>query len=268
LDAAAELAVRLAVETNGKREGGRPTGFASTQRYLRGLYSGGTLAYEAQLLLRGLLPAVYSNAPLEKHLRLQKATVSQGHTIVDLGEDQFTVGRLHPMMDNELRMRRLEQEAKDPETAVILLDIVLGYGAHEDPAAELAPAITQARATAQAAGRHLEIVVAVVGTEEDPQNLERQLSLLHDAGAQVMTHHAEAVLRAGELASKLGGRSGNPPVAFDALHAPLAVINVGLESFATSIAAQGGAVMHVEWRPPAGGNEKLMGILARMKQRA
>jgi FdrA protein len=268
LDAAAELAVRLAAETNGKREEGRPTGFAPTQRYLRGLYSGGTLAYEAQLLLRDLLSAVYSNAPLEKHLRLQKATVSQGHTIVDLGEDEFTVGRLHPMMDNELRIRRLEQEAIDPETAVILLDLVLGYGAHEDPAAELAPAITQARTTAQAAGRHLEIVVAVVGTEEDPQNLERQLSLLRDAGAQVTTHHADAVLRAGELVSKLGGRSGNPPVALDALHTPLGVINVGLESFATSIAAQGGSVIHVEWRPPAGGNEKLMGILARMKQRA
>src|SRR5690606_17008928 len=110
---------------------------------------------------------------------------------------EFTVGRLHPMMDNELRIRRLMQAASDPETAVILLDVVLGYGAHEDPAAELAPAIAEALKSARQAGRRLEIIVAVIGTEDDPQNLERQLALLHEAGAQVTTHHAEAVERAG-----------------------------------------------------------------------
>jgi FdrA protein len=268
LDAAAELAVRLAVESPTDVNGALSSGYAPTQHYLRGIYSGGTLAYEAQLLLRELLPAVYSNAPLEKHLRLPRATVSLEHSIVDLGEDEFTVGRLHPMMDNDLRIRRLEQEANDPETAVILLDLVLGYGAHEDPAAELAPAIAQALATAQVAGRHLAIIVVVIGTEDDPQNLERQLLLLHEAGAQVTTHHGEAVLRAGEIVGKLGASSTGPPVALDALHAPLVAINVGLESFAASLTAQGAAVTHVEWRPPAGGNEKLMGILARMKQRA
>jgi FdrA protein len=267
LDAAAELAVRLASQGNGSGEQERPTGFVPSQRYLRGLYSGGTLAYEAQLILRDLLPNVYSNAPLEKHLRLAKATVSQGHTIVDLGEDEFTVGRLHPMMDNELRIRRLEQEAADPETAVILLDVVLGYGAHEDPASEIAPAIAQARETAYAAGRRLEVIVAVIGTEDDPQDLDRQLARLRDAGAQVMTRHAEAVLAAGELISSLGANSALSPVPLDVLQSPLVAINVGLESFATSIAAQGANVTHVEWRPPAGGNEKLMGILARMKQR-
>jgi FdrA protein len=172
------------------------------------------------------------------------------------------------MMDNELRIRRLEQEAADPETAVILLDLVLGYGSHADPAAELAPAIAQAIADARIAGRHLEVIVAVIGTEDDPQNLERQLSLLHEAGAQVTTHHAEAVMRAGELTGKLALNFGGPPVALEALQAPLVAINVGVESFAESLAAQGAGVVHVEWRPPAGGNEKLMGILARMKQRA
>ncbi len=268
LDAAAELAVRLAVESAGASDETSSTDFAPTQHYLRGIYSGGTLAYEAQLLLRDLLPAVYSNVPLEKHLRLPKATISQGHSIVDLGEDEFTVGRLHPMMDNELRIRRLAQEANDPETAVILLDLVLGYGAHEDPASELAPAIQEALAATLAAGRHLDIIVAVIGTEDDPQNLDRQLLLLHEAGAYVTTHHAEAVMRAGEAVSKLGVSSHNPLVALEALHAPLAAINVGLETFATSLAAQGATVTHVEWRPPAGGNEKLMGILERMKQRA
>ena len=83
--------------------------FRTGQRYLRGLFSGGTLAYEAMLILQDYLPAVYSNAPLDKHFKLEKATVSQGHTIVDLGEDEFTVGRLHPMLDHELRIKRLQQ---------------------------------------------------------------------------------------------------------------------------------------------------------------
>ena len=272
LDAAAELAVRLASNSksvgpsNGVSEA-ISTGFAQGQRFLRGIYSGGTLAYEAQLLLRDMLPAVYSNAPLVKQLGLPRTTKSIEHTIVDLGEDEFTVGRLHPMMDNELRIRRLAQEAADPEVAVILLDIVLGYAAHEDPASELAPAIEHALSAASAAGRHLEIVVAMIGTEEDPQNLEQQLVMLQEAGAYVTTRHVEAVQHAGEIVSKLGG-AAMQPVPLSAIHAPLMAINVGVETFAVSLAAQGAGVTHVEWRPPAGGNEKLMGILARMKQPA
>jgi FdrA protein len=275
LDEAAELAVRLAAAGDRAKssaiepsDAGAPVPFAPTQRYLRGLYSGGTLAYEAQLLLRELLPHLYSNVPLDKAWQLPRATVSHEHSIVDLGEDEFTVGRLHPMMDNELRIRRLEQEASDLETAIILMDVVLGWGAHENPAAELAPAIAHARQQAAAAGRHLQVVVAVIGTEDDPQNLERQLALLYAAGAQVTTHHAEAVRWAGKVAAKLDAQWRQPPVSLEALYAPLVAINVGVESFASSLHAQGARVLHVEWRPPAGGNERLMGILARMKPRA
>ena len=88
--------------------------FVPGQRYLRGLFSGGTLAYEALLILQDYLPAVYSNAPLNKELRLTNSLVSQAHTIVDLGEDEFTVGRLHPMMDNDLRIRRLAAGSQRP----------------------------------------------------------------------------------------------------------------------------------------------------------
>jgi len=127
LDKTAELAVELAAvktdvepapDLNLER-------FASGQRYLRGLFSGGTLAYEAMLVLQDYIPAVYSNAPLDSSCRLTNSLVSQADTVIDLGEDEFTVGRLHPMMDNDLRIRRLQQEAADPEVAVILLDIVL-----------------------------------------------------------------------------------------------------------------------------------------------
>jgi FdrA protein len=271
LDVAAELAVQLVSKITGGEgdileRGDGPT-FAPSQKYLRGLYSGGTLAYEAQLLLRDYLPAVYSNSPLEKHFKLENAFVSHVHTIVDLGEDEFTVGRLHPMMDNDLRIRRMEQEANDPETAVILLDIVLGYGAHPDPAAELAPVIAKIKANAQLQGRHLEVIVAVVGTEDDPQNMDRQVALLHEAGAQVTIRHADAVQRAGEIVRALDTAQA-APVPLESLHTPLVAINVGLESFAESLQSQGAQVTHVEWRPPAGGNEKLMGILARMKQHA
>jgi FdrA protein len=214
------------------------------------------------------LPAVYSNVPLDTRHQLPNATLSHEHTIVDMGSDEFTVGRLHPMMDNELRLRRLAQEADDPETAVLLMDVVLGYGAHEDPAAELAPAIARAQRKAGVEGRYLHFIITVVGTQDDPQNLDEQLTRLVEAGAFVTTRHAEAVERAGEIAGKLARQLYGKEVQLDAIHAPLAAINVGLESFANSLAQQGAQVVQVDWRPPAGGNEKLMGILARMKQRA
>jgi len=271
LDEAAELAVRLARDeervTRNEGEETRDRGrFAPGQRYLRGLFSGGTLAYEALLILQDYLPAVYSNAPLDKDYRLANSLVSQEHTIVDLGEDEFTVGRLHPMMDNDLRIRRLQQEAGDPEVAVILLDVVLGYGAHPDPASELAPAIAQARAQAEEDGRHLEVVAVVVGTDEDPQDMDAQVQQLEDAGARVETSNETAVRYVGRLLQYPISNIQHPtPVDLSVLHQPLAAINVGLESFTESLMAQGAPAIQVDWQPPAGGNEKLMTILERMR---
>jgi len=270
LDETADLAVRLAAST----PSAEPTPdlnldrFAPGQRYLRGLFSGGTLAYEALLILQNYVPAVYSNVPLNKEYRLANSMVSQAQTIVDLGEDEFTVGRLHPMMDNDLRIRRLQQEADDPEVAVILLDVVLGYGAHPDPASELASAIARARVGAEKAGRHLEVVAVVVGTDEDPQDLNAQMQQLKAAGAQVETSNEAAVRYAGRLVRALNPKSDIrhlKPVDLAVLHQPLAAINVGLESFTESLMAQDAPVIQVDWRPPAGGNEKLMAILERMR---
>jgi FdrA protein len=216
---------------------------------------------------------------------------SQEHTIIDLGEDEFTVGRLHPMMDNQLRIRRLLQEAEDPETAIILLDVVLGYGAHPNPAAELGPAIARAKATAEAAGRRLEVVAVVVGTDEDPQNLEGQIQQLRRAGAWVDASNEAVVRYAGRLLDELHEPSGHQFTALEPrprrlpstnsqstvsqstspqpslLREPFAAINVGLESFAENLIAQGAPTIQVDWRPPAGGNEKLIGILERMKRK-
>jgi FdrA protein len=279
-DEAAELAIGLAVSSP---DAGSPAPmqdpdqtlaleqFATGQQYLRGLFSGGTLAYEALLLLQDYLPAVYSNVPLKKEYRLANSLVSQEHTIVDLGEDEFTVGRLHPMMDNDLRIRRLQQEAGDPQTAVILLDVVLGFGAHPNPAGELAPAIAQARATAQEAGRFLEVVAVVVGTDEDPQDLHAQMQQLVGTGAHVETSNDAAVRYAGRLLQAVAAGAApadtqmEVPVELSMLKQPLAALNVGLESFAKSLEAQQAPALQVDWRPPAGGNEQLMAILEKMK---
>lgn len=272
-DDAAELAVQLAA-TASAQEPGRDLNldrFAPGQRYLRGLFSGGTLAYETLLILQDYLPAIYSNIPLEEQFRLADSLVSQAHTIIDLGEDEFTVGRLHPMIDNQLRIRRLELEAEDPEVAVILLDVVLGYGAHPDPAGELAPAIAGAIAKAKNAGRYLEVVAVVCGTDDDPQDLAAQVEKLEEAGAVVETSNELAARYVGRLLRALDSQAA--PVSEQAfkqldlsvLNQPLAAINVGLESFTESLTAQGAQVIQVDWRPPASGNEKLMAILERMK---
>jgi FdrA protein len=274
-DETAELAVQLAQAGERNERGGdlRPRGFSPSQRYLRGLFSGGTLAYEAQLILKDYLPEVYSNAPLQKDLRLADSLVSKEHTLIDLGEDEFTVGRLHPMMDNDLRIRRLEREASDPEVAVILLDVVLGYGAHPNPASELAPAIAKARSTAEGGGRHLEVVAVVSGTDEDPQDMTAQIRLLEEAGAIVMTSNDVAARYVGRMLRSIGDGSSpaaERPIAtvdLAAFREPLAAINVGVESFAESLVAQGAEAVHVDWRPAAGGDERLAGILERMKRR-
>jgi FdrA protein len=164
-----------------------------SQRYLRGLFSGGTLCEEAMHLWHESLGGIWSNGPLEPHFKLPDSSQSQQHCALDLGEEEFTVGRPHPMIDNDLRIRRLFQEACDPEVAVIQMDVVLGYGAHPDPASELAPAIRQVR---ERAGRELIVITSITGTEGDPQDCARQAAALELAGALVMESNADASILA------------------------------------------------------------------------
>ena len=206
---------------------------------VRGLFSGGTLASEVRLALQAFLGR-------------------DGHAILDLGDDEFTVGRLHPMIDQELRLRRLRAEAADPRVSTILLDVVLGDGAHADPAGELAPVIESIT------NDRLAIFALVVGTDQDPQNLAEQTATLERARAQVFRTVGaliEAVWNRLAPASEPG-----KPVPLDALEPP-AVINAGLESFYDSLTARGVQSVQVDWKPTAGGNEQLAGILARMKNR-
>jgi succinyl-CoA synthetase alpha subunit len=188
----AQEEAKLQVQAKGLRATVKPE-----QKYLRGLFSGGTLCYEAQVIWRGMLKEpVLSNAPLKHENQLADSLHSVKHTCVDLGEEEFTVGRPHPMIDNDLRTRRLLQEARDPEVAVIMLDVVIGYGAHPDPASELGPAIQKAK---QLANRELIVVASVTGTEQDPQRLSAQVAALKSAGAIVCDSNAAAAKLVGMI---------------------------------------------------------------------
>ncbi len=181
------------------------------------------------------------------------------------------MGRLHPMLDNDLRLRRLEVEAADPSVAVILIDVVLGYGAHPDPAGELAPAIAEVCRQAKQNGRHLEVVAVVSGTDEDPQDMSSQINQLAAVGVKIFTSNDAAARYAGRIVAQLDPQAAMtrrerlPQVDLQAFHQPLAAINVGLETFTESLTAQAAPVIQVDWRPPASGDERLMAILARMK---
>ena len=160
--------------------------FAAGQCHVRGLFSGGTLGREAALILDEMVGR------------------AAGHTTVDLGDDEFTVGRPHPMIDFRLRNERMVLAAEDPTTAVILLDIVLGYGAHPDPAGALIPAVEQARTRALEAGRSLALVASVCGTASDPQDLIMQEDTLTAAGVILAPSNAQAARLAAALVCDAG----------------------------------------------------------------
>lgn len=164
--------------------------------FLRGLYSGGTLCYEAQLIASRTLGPIWSNSPLSKEMQLADSLQSRGHCIVDYGEDEFTQGRLHPMMDPTLRAARLVEEGDETEVTVVLLDVVLGYGCHADPASALAAAVEQVH---RKRGDAVAFVASVCGTDGDPQKAARQREILTAAGVTVCGSNAKAARLAAAL---------------------------------------------------------------------
>jgi FdrA protein len=258
LSEAAELAIQLLVNSNSDSQDHQ---LPMTNHYIRGLFSGGTLAYETLLGLQAFLSPIYSNAPIADNQLLKDPLHSEAHTIIDLGDEFFMVGRLHPMIDNDLRIRRMQQEAADPEVGVILFDVVLGEGSHPDPAGELAPAIKEIRDKRE----EIEFIAVLIGTEDDPQNVQSQIDQLKEVGVTVFRTTAEAV----EYISLRFSQhipSEYSSVKLETLTQPLAAINLGLESFYESLILQGAQAIHVDWRPPAGGNERLASLLAKMKK--
>ncbi len=166
-------------------------------RYLRGLFAGGTLCDEAMLIASARLGDIASNIPLSGSGALDPTRSSRGHTMIDFGDDALTVGRPHPMIDGSLRVERLDREARDPEVGALLLDVVLGHGAHPDPASQLGPAVSAARSV-----RDVPVLVSLIGTRDDPQGLTRQAEGLREAGAHVFLSNAAATRTAVSL---LGG---------------------------------------------------------------
>ena len=257
LNEAAELAVSWLA---GSSQPALPPASALTGKWLRGLFSGGTLAYEAMLVLQTTLHPLFSNAPVHKSQQLADALHSRAHTLLDMGGDEFTVGRLHPLLDNDLRLRRIKQEAADPQVGMILLDVVLGEGVHLDPAAELAPVIAASRRSG------LEFVVILIGTEEDPQDMQSQQARLEAAGCRLFTNPSAALAY---VCSRFGAATApaDVPVELTALTQPMAALNAGVEFFYNSMITQGAQCLQLDWRPPAAGNAKLADVLAKMNKR-
>lgn len=178
-------------------------GMAAQQRFVRGIFSGGTFCFEAQLILRDRGLTSWSNTPVEGNRALADLATSLEHTIIDMGDDAFTQGRPHPMIDPGLRDERLAREAADPTTAVLLVDVVLGYGSTPDPVSGLVDVLDRARPAALDDGRRLAVLVHVCGTSADPQNRGDVVDRLRGSGALVAATNAEAASWAAYVATRL-----------------------------------------------------------------
>jgi FdrA protein len=150
------------------------------------------------------LGPIASNTPLQAAWALGDDSQAPGHLMIDFGDDRLTAGRPHPMIDQSLRLERIAREGADPQCAVLLLDVVLGYGAHPDPATELAPAVAAARDRAQRGGRDLAVVVSLVGSRSDPQGRDATAERLAAAGASVHLSNAAAARTAVDLVEGAG----------------------------------------------------------------
>ena len=171
------------------------------QASVRGLFTGGTFCYEAQLVFTAHSLPCRSNVPAAGVLPFESG--DGGHIFLDLGDDGYTRGHPHPMIDPSLRDAAVRAQAADPETAAILFDVVLGFGSHHDPAGRLARALADARREAREDGRTLAMIGHVCGTDGDPQNKAAQVRQLEAAGALVVDGNFEAAMVASYLATRM-----------------------------------------------------------------
>ena len=176
--------------------------FGYGQKYIRGLFSGGALCQEAMLVLGGLVGDIYSNVPPRPRLRLPDPGTGMRHTCFEFETDELVRGGPHPIVDLRSRCDRILREARDWEAAVVLLDVVLGQGAHPDPAGELAKSVEGAKHLAERDGGYLSVIASIVGTPGDPQNLSSQHKKLEKAGVVVMPSNAQAARMAALTATR------------------------------------------------------------------
>jgi FdrA protein len=213
IDAAAEAAARLSGRrpSSGASEAAamappspdpvRPS-WKREQQYVRGLFAGGTLCYQSQQTMRQAGLTVRSNTPLDPKDVLGPYEPSRGHTLIDMGDDVFTLGRLHPMIDGSLRRQRIVTESTDPQTAILLLDFILGYNASYDPVGDVLEAIVEGQRTRPSDAGPLTVVASVCGTDDDPQGMGRQVEALRRAEVIVFPSNVRATSFCLELLRK------------------------------------------------------------------
>ncbi len=173
--------------------------FKPTQKFVKGLFCGGTLTAETLSVLRPMLNHITSNVAKKEYEKMHDPLLSNGHNLVDLGDDIFTQGKPHPMIEPSIRLERILSEAKNPETAVLLLDFELGIGSHIDPVGVTLETLVEAFNIAKKDGRQLAIVAYVCGTDKDYQDLKQSEDRLKDIGVIVAQTNAHAAIIAGEL---------------------------------------------------------------------
>jgi FdrA protein len=251
-----EDAARVAVDLAGTRAF-RPVALRPEQQWIKALYTGGSLALEAAAMLVGALGlGADAGHPAGYLLR------SGGHEVIDLGDDAYTRGRPHPMIDPSVRAERLPAVFDDPENAVLLLDVVLGHGSDPDPAGALAPVIADGLARLHAEGRDLAVVASVCGTESDPQSLSAQTRTLEQAGVAVLPSNVAAVRHALATSHRPAAAAAEAPDPIRRLLAePPQIINIGLRAFAETLHERGAHVVQYDWSPVAGGDRRLQSLI-------
>lgn len=175
---------------------------SDSQKYLKGLFCGGTLTAEALSLLREEIDGLKSNVAKLQHEKLEDVSASDTHILLDMGDDVFTKGKPHPMIEPNLRNERIIKEAKNENTAVLLLDFEIGYGSHEDPVGESFETLKEAQKIAEENGRSLPIVAYICGTDTDKQGLTEQENKLRELGIFVAESNEKASKIAGMIAKR------------------------------------------------------------------
>ena len=275
LDEAAQAAVKLSkgesVENLDLKNEKESTTDKLNHKTIKGYYSGGTLAVEAAMLIENAL-GLEAPTNHDKGIMLQQ----DGYEIIDLGDDAYTQGRPHPMIDPHHRIMMIEKALEDDSTGIILFDLVLGYGSHEDMAGALAPSILEVQEKAKAQGKEIVFVASVCGTDMDPQNYGEQLEILENIGVKVYESNAKAVIAALEMTGyefnyktletkTIEGTPVEPmrisPLITTLLSEAPIVLNIGLRSFSENLEAENVKVLQFDWQPLAGGNQALIEVL-------
>lgn len=279
LEETAAIAVDLAKGNQVKANYNKITGevpavnLKPEQKTIKGLYSGGTLGYEAATLISRGLGLGKSDSHEEGYL-----LKANGFEVADLGDDIYTQGKPHPMIDPDTRIQFFQKAAQDESTAIILFDVVLGYGSHEDMAGALLPGIKKIQSEAQANGKTIYFVATVCGTDQDPQSIQEQKSKLENAGVILRDSNNQAIRTALAMidihveemdkemvpATKQAANTEitTSPAIEKLLNEKPSVINVGLKKFTSAITENGGRVVQFDWRPVAGGNERMRKVLS------